>query len=84
MASPRSFRWGTQTLPDPDPSMTPEQVRDYYSQFPGYEKLTTAAVEVGKEESGVQTLAFAEPKAQLPARAGKQTVTFVENQGKRG
>lgn len=77
MPSGRVFRWGAQELPDPDPTMSPEEVRDYYSSV--YPQLTTAAVEI-KEADG-QEVTFAQPAK--PASA-KQTVNFVQNQGKRG
>lgn len=76
----RRFLWGAQVLDDPDPGMTPEQVRDYYAEM--WPELTTAAVEIKDEASGEVTFA-----KQVPATVGggaRQTVTFKPNQGKRG
>jgi len=82
----REFRWGTQRLADPDPSLTPEQVRDLYAEI--YPELTTAAVEITtSEENGVQIQTFAEAAKKPAATAssgGKQTVNFVKSQGTRG
>jgi PRTRC genetic system protein C len=82
----REFRWNGQRLADPDPSMTPEQVRDLYAQMPGYEALTTAAVQVEGEKDGTQIFALAKPQAQAGAvaRSTKQNVNFVNSQGARG
>lgn len=50
----RSFSYNGLRLPDPDPRLTPEQVRDAYaSSFP---EITTAVVE-GPDASG-DTLQF--------------------------
>lgn len=82
----REFRWNGQRLADPDPSLTPEQVRDLYAQMPGMSALTTAAVEVVTEENGVQIQTFAEAKkpAATASSGGTQRVNFVPSQGKRG
>jgi PRTRC genetic system protein C len=81
MAEAREFRWGAQILPDPDITMTPEEVRDYYSA--AYPQLTTAAVQIHGETDGTQNVTFAAP-AKASAAKPKQTVEFVQNQGKRG
>ena len=45
----RSFSYNGLRLPDPDPKLTPEQVRDVYST--AYPEITTAVVE-GPDASG--------------------------------
>ena len=45
----REFSFLGVRLPDPDPSMTPEQVRDCYCHV--YPEITTAAIE-GPEAAG--------------------------------
>lgn len=45
----RSFTYNGLVLPDPDPRLTPEQVRDVYAAT--YPEITTAAVE-GPDASG--------------------------------
>ena len=45
----RSFSYNGLRLPDPDPKLTPEQVRDVYSTT--YPEITTAVVE-GPDASG--------------------------------
>jgi PRTRC genetic system protein C len=50
----RSFSYQSLRLPDPDPRLTPEQVRDVYAGT--YPEITTAVVE-GPDASG-DTLHF--------------------------
>ncbi len=45
----RSFTYNGVRLPDPDPKLTPEQVRDVYSAT--YPEITTAVVE-GPDANG--------------------------------
>lgn len=45
----RSFCYNGLYLPDPDPQLTPEQVRDLYAAT--YPEITTAAIE-GPEATG--------------------------------
>jgi PRTRC genetic system protein C len=82
----REFRFGVQRLADPDPSLTPEQVRDLYAQ--AIPELTTAAVRREGEEDGTQVIAFAEAgKTSVPAVASassKESYSFVKSQGSRG
>lgn len=52
----RSFRFGSLTLPDPDPSATPEQVRALYA--PNYPALGAATVEGPEVEGGRATYTF--------------------------
>jgi len=51
----RRFRYGAQTLPDPGPHMTPEDVRSLYaaSRFP---ELATA--EIGEPEVNGATITY--------------------------
>jgi PRTRC genetic system protein C len=49
----RSFSYNGVKLPDPDPRMTPEEVKAVYSHQ--YPELTTAAI-TGPEASGEQLL----------------------------
>jgi len=39
----RIFKYGSLELQDPDPSMTPEQVREFYSSV--YPELTQSVIE---------------------------------------
>jgi len=48
-ALPRSFTYNGVRLPDPDPRMTPEEVKSMYSHQ--YPELATAAI-TGPEASG--------------------------------
>lgn len=48
-AMDRTFVYNGLHLPDPDPKLTPEQVRDAYSAT--YPEITTAAIE-GPEATG--------------------------------
>jgi len=86
MARLREFRWGAQILPDPDPDMTPEEVRDYYAAV--YPELTTAVVQSEEGADGQVTFAKPEGRAQAPVRAtagaGKAVHTFKQSQGARG
>lgn len=52
----RSFVYGGRTLPDPDPAMTPDQVKDFYSAM--HPELTTAVVEGGDFDGAQQTFTF--------------------------
>lgn len=76
----RIFRWGAQVLDDPDPGMTPEEVRDLYAG--AYPELTTAAIEITEGDSGEVT--FAKKGTTAVAKSGTQNVSFVPSQGKRG
>ena len=76
----RTFRLGPTVLPDPDPDMTPEEVRDYYAGA-GYPELTTCAIEVADAE-----VTFQKPGKAIARTSSKtaQDVNFVPSQGKRG
>lgn len=53
----RSFRFNNRTLPDPNPKLTPLQVKDLYAaQFP---ELASAAIEGPELKSGQQVYGFA-------------------------
>ena len=54
---PRTFRHNAARLPDPDPSMTPDQVRLFYA--PQYPDLHTASVKGPAVEGGEQVFTFA-------------------------
>ena len=45
---PRTFTYNSLTLDDPDPRMTPDEVKDFYAEV--YPELTQAAIE-GPEPS---------------------------------
>ncbi len=85
MSDRREFRWGAQRLADPDPSLSPEEVRDLYAQI--YPELTTAAVVAAGDDGGTQiiTLGQAQAKPARPAAAGKSgSYEFKTAQGTRG
>lgn len=52
----RIFIYNGRTLPDPDPQMTPEAVKQFYSAI--HADLTNAAVEGGTFEGDTQTFEF--------------------------
>lgn len=52
----RVFFYGGRSLPDPDPQMTPEAVKNYYSAI--HADLTNAAVEGGNFEGDTQVFQF--------------------------
>ena len=56
VAVQRVFIYNGRTLPDPDPSFTPEQVKQFYSAI--HADLTNAAVEGGTFEGNTQTFEF--------------------------
>ena len=79
----RVFRFGAQQWLDPDPALTPEQVRDLLAeQVP---QLTTCAIDI-TEEPNAQVHTFQAPAGKRGSAqpTTKQTVTFTPNQGKRG
>lgn len=81
----REFLWAGQRLADPDPSMTPEEVRDYYAEL--YPELTTAAVTPLEEADGKATFSLQKPQTTAVAKAGSgggSTYQFETSQGKRG
>lgn len=56
IAVQRIFLYNGRTLPDPDPQMPPEQVKQFYSAI--HADLTNAAVEGGTFEGNTQTFEF--------------------------
>lgn len=52
----RTFLYSGRTLPDPDPSMSPEAVKNHYSAI--HADLTNAAVEGGEFEGDTQVFHF--------------------------
>jgi len=53
----RSFRFNKRVLPDPNPKLTPAQVKDLYAaQFP---ELASAAIEGPELKNGQQVYGFA-------------------------
>lgn len=52
----RSFRFGSLTLPDPDPTVSPEQVMALYA--PNYPALAAATVEGPEIEGSRATYTF--------------------------
>ena len=53
----RSFRFNKRILPDPNPRLTPAQVKDLYAaQFP---ELASAAIEGPELKGGQQVYSFA-------------------------
>lgn len=52
----RTFYYGGRTLADPDPAMTPEQVKQFYAAI--HADLTNAVVELGGFEADAQTFSF--------------------------
>ena len=52
----RTFLYGGRTLPDPDSSMSPEEVKAFYSAI--HADLTNAAVEGGEFEGDTQVFTF--------------------------
>ena len=54
---PRSFKVGNRVLPDPNPNLTPEAVKDLYAaQYP---ELASAAVEGPELRNGQQVYTLA-------------------------
>lgn len=52
----RSFKYNSVTLPDPNPSLGPDQIREFYAtQYP---ELNNAVVEGPATKSGVATYTF--------------------------
>lgn len=79
----REFLWAGQRLADPDPAMTPEEVRDYYAEL--YPELTTAAVTPLEETDGKASFSLEKPKAAAVAKGGGGgSYKFEASQGKRG
>ena len=79
----RTFLWAGQVLADPDPSMTPEEVLEYYSEL--YPELTNAVATPAEETDGKQVTTFQKPQASAVARSGGGSTYRVETpQGKRG
>ncbi|HEY3281558.1 MAG TPA: PRTRC system protein C [Armatimonadota bacterium] len=56
MANPREFVFGATTLADPDPGMSPEQVRNLYAGT--HAELTNAAITGPTERSGKDIYEF--------------------------
>jgi PRTRC genetic system protein C len=56
IAVQRVFLYNGRTLPDPDPRMSPEQVKQFYSAI--HADLTNAAVGEGRFEGETQTFEF--------------------------
>lgn len=56
VAVQRVFLYNGRTLPDPNPSMSPEQVKQFYSAI--HADLTNAAVEGGEFEGDTQKFVF--------------------------
>ncbi len=52
----RVFLYNGRTLPDPDPGLTPEQVKQFYSAI--HADLTNATVEGGTFSGDTQTFEF--------------------------
>lgn len=52
----RVFRYNSLRLPDPAPTMTPDQVRDLYSAT--YAELATAVVEGPETKNGEMVFSF--------------------------
>ena len=79
----RTFLWAGQVLADPDPSMAPEEVLEYYSE--AYPELTNAVATPAEETDGKQVTTFKTPQATAVARSGGGSTYRVETpQGKRG
>jgi PRTRC genetic system protein C len=55
----RHFQSGSRIFPDPDPSMTTDEVRLFYSQL--HPDLLNAQVEGGEFEGDVQVFQFVRP-----------------------
>lgn len=81
----RVFRFGAQQWLDPDPSKTPEEIRDLLAeQVP---QLTTCAIEITEEPIGkIHTFAAKTGTrgSAAPKTAVKQTVSLTPQAGKRG
>jgi PRTRC genetic system protein C len=52
----RVFRYSSRVLPDPDPALTPEQVKAFYANI--HPELLNAQVEGGEFEGDVQAFVF--------------------------
>jgi len=78
----RVFHWKGQHLADPDPTMTPEEVRDYYADL--YPELTTAVVTPLEETDGKASFSLEKPKAAAVAKSGGGSYKFEGSQGRRG
>lgn len=79
----RTFTWKGQVLADPDPSMTPEQVLEYYAEL--YPELTNAVVTPLEETDGKASFSLEKPKAAAtPKSSGGGSYKIETNQGKRG
>lgn len=59
----RVFRFGATTVDDPDPSMSPEQVKKLYAENYGHLKAATISDPV--LESGVLVYKFEPPEAKV-------------------
>lgn len=52
----RTFLYGGRVLPDPDPTMAPDEVRQFYAAM--HPELLNAAVEGGDFDGEAQTFTF--------------------------
>ena len=53
----RSFKFGNRKLPDPNPKLSPAQIKDHYAAL--YPELTSAAVEGPQLKNGEQVYTLA-------------------------
>ncbi len=53
----RAFKFGNRTLPDPNPKLSPAQIKDHYAAL--YPELTSAAVEGPQLKNGKQVYTLA-------------------------
>lgn len=78
----RVFHYNGMELPDPDPSRSPAQVKDFYSAM--YAELTTAEIEGPNESKGLLKYTFKKSTGTKGALAAmttpkaKKPVPFVE------
>jgi PRTRC genetic system protein C len=82
MALKRKFIFQGKTLPDPDPGMSPDTVRQMYaSQYP---ELTTAAIVYNDPKEGIQEFSFATKAEKAAAASAGKSIEFRPSIGRKG
>lgn len=71
----RSFKYNSVTLPDPNPSLGPDQIREFYAtQYP---ELNNAVVEGPTTKSGVATYTFTRAAGAKGASVKRRSATEI-------